>query len=166
MSVAKHSDDGTATDNSNWKTSDVETVVPPSEVLTLVAENDEKEGMHTEAEDQNIVGWDGDKDPANPLNWTKTKKWNHVAIVALINFVTPLASSMFTPGVTQVQKEFDNYNHQLSSFVVSVYVLGCERFLGGESWRLGMLTIRSCIWTPRAVPFERDLRPAVCLLWL
>ena len=126
MLVAKSSHDGTATDNSNGKPSDTETVVPPSEVLTLVEGIDEKEELHNEAIDQNIVGWDGDNDPANPLNWTKRKKWTHVSIVALINFVTPLASSMFTPGVKQVQKEFDNYNHQLSSFVVSVYVLGCK----------------------------------------
>lgn len=123
MPISKYSDDSHTIDNSNGKASDVETVVPPSDVLI---DKDEKEEMHEETKDENIVSWDGDNDSANPLNWTKTKKWNHVAIVALINFVTPLASSMFTPGVMQVQREFNNYNHQLSSFVVSVYVLGCQ----------------------------------------
>lgn len=113
-------------DHSSEKISDVEIVVPPSDGLTLIADTNEKEQIGEEARDENIVGWDGDNDPANPMNWTKAKKWNHVAIVALINFVTPLASSMFTPGVTQVQREFNNSNRQLSSFVVSVYVLGCK----------------------------------------
>lgn len=168
MSVSKYSetDDGTTTtSNSNWKNSDVETVVPPSEVLTLIADKDEKEGMHEEAKDKNIVGWDGENDPANPLNWTKRRKWNHVAIVALINFVTPLASSMFTPGVVQVQKEFGNYNRQLSSFVVSVYVLGCEYSMDFQKWRMGADSC-SCFWTPRIVSSERDLRSFVYLLWL
>ena len=138
MSLSKYSDGGaTITENSNCKTSDVETVVPPSDVLTLTADKDEKEGMHEEARDENVVGWDGENDPENPLNWSKRKKWNHVAIVALINFVTPLASSMFTPGVMQVQKEFGNYNHQLSSFVVSVYVLGCESSVGFVKMKAG-----------------------------
>jgi hypothetical protein len=143
MSISKTSDDGHATDSSNGKISDVETVAPPSEVLTLTVDKDEKGEMQEEPKDVNIVDWDGDNDPANPLNWTKTKKWNHVAIVALINFVTPLASSMFTPGVTQVQKDFNNYNHQLSSFVVSVYVLGCKYFpsvLAMKIWVLERLT--------------------------
>lgn len=127
MSMSKTSDDGHSTHNSNGKLSDVETVAPPSEVLTLVADKDEnQDGQCEDAMDPNIVGWDGEDDKADPMNWSKRMKWNHVAIIALINFVTPLASSMFTPGVTQVQKEFHNYNHQLSSFVVSVYVLGCE----------------------------------------
>ena len=37
---------------------------------------------------------------------------------------SPLASSMFAPGVSQVMAEFDNSNPQLATFVVSVYVLG------------------------------------------
>ncbi|KAG0649113.1 MFS transporter cpaT [Hyphodiscus hymeniophilus] len=93
-------------------------------------DRDEKIGMQEEGRDRNIVGWEDDEDPENPYNWTRTRKWNHVAIVALINFVTPLASSMFTPGVTQVQKEFGNYNHELSSFVVSVYPVEYE--MGGS----------------------------------
>jgi hypothetical protein len=130
MLISKYSNEGQLTDNSNGKLSDVETVVSPSEVLTLTADKDENPHVQCEKSmDANTVGWDGDDDSANPLNWTKGKKWNHVAIIALINFVTPLASSMFTPGVMQVQKEFNNYNHQLSSFVVSVYVLGCKYFI-------------------------------------
>lgn len=43
----------------------------------LPAGNDaEKEPAVTGAEhDPNIVDWDGDTDPANPLNWTPRKKW-------------------------------------------------------------------------------------------
>lgn len=45
-----------------------------------------------EADDQNVVWWDGPDDPANPLNWSKVLKNTNVAIVAGICFITPLAS--------------------------------------------------------------------------
>lgn len=33
-------------------------------------------------EDPNIVDWDGPDDPANPMNWSRTKKNMHVGIVS------------------------------------------------------------------------------------
>jgi len=38
--------------------------------------------------DPNIVWWDGDDDPENPLNWGPWKKWNNDYIVAVTSFVT------------------------------------------------------------------------------
>ncbi|OCL02037.1 multidrug resistance protein [Glonium stellatum] len=74
--------------------------------------------------DPNIVWWDGDNDPENPLNWKSWKKWSNVYIVAVISFVTPLASSCFAPAVPQVMQEFHSTNSELAPLVVSVYVLG------------------------------------------
>ncbi|MCJ1268777.1 hypothetical protein MMC22_008665 [Lobaria immixta] len=75
-------------------------------------------------QDPNIVTWDGPNDPANPMNWSEALKWGNVAVIAAITFITPLASSMFTPGVPKVMEEFHSENLELGSFVVSVYVLG------------------------------------------
>ncbi|KAF7546034.1 hypothetical protein G7Z17_g8717 [Cylindrodendrum hubeiense] len=75
-------------------------------------------------QDPNIVGWDGPDDPANPQNWTSGKKAMTVALVSSITFVTPLASSIFAPGIEQVMAEFDSTNQELASFIVSVYLLG------------------------------------------
>lgn len=33
------------------------------------------------------VGWDGRDDPANPLNWSKPRKWGHVATVSFLTFL-------------------------------------------------------------------------------
>jgi len=74
--------------------------------------------------DPNIVDWDGPDDPEKAVNWTTKRKWTNIAIISSITFLTPLASSMFAPGVPQVQEEFHNYNLEVASFVVSVYVLG------------------------------------------
>ncbi|KAF2024681.1 MFS general substrate transporter [Setomelanomma holmii] len=74
--------------------------------------------------DPNIVDFDGPDDPENPLNWSFWKKWGMVMLVSAITFLTPLASSMFAPGVPEVMREFNSTNDMLEGFMVSVYVLG------------------------------------------
>lgn len=74
--------------------------------------------------DPNIVDWDGPDDPENPMNWTARKKWANIAILSLLTFLTPLASSMFAPGVPEVLDNFHTTNENLATFVVSVYILG------------------------------------------
>ncbi|KAA6407354.1 MAG: MFS general substrate transporter [Lasallia pustulata] len=82
------------------------------------------EATPAEPVDPNVVSWDGPDDPAKPLNWPEKRKWSIIAIISSITFLTPLASSMFAPGIPQVMKDFHSTNEQLSSFAVSVYILG------------------------------------------
>ncbi|KAK4446922.1 efflux pump rade [Podospora aff. communis PSN243] len=77
-----------------------------------------------QAQDPNIIDWDGLDDPANPQNWPPRKKWANIVVLAAITFLVPLASSMFAPGIPQVLSDFDTHNPSLATFVVSVYVLG------------------------------------------
>ncbi|KAI9700577.1 MAG: hypothetical protein M1820_006731 [Bogoriella megaspora] len=77
-----------------------------------------------EPDDENIVWWDGDDDPANPMNWSTKRKWNNIFILSGITLVTPLASSIFAPAVPQVMADFHNSSTTLATFVVSVYLLG------------------------------------------
>lgn len=91
--------------------------------------------------DPNIVDWDGPDDPENPLNWTAKRKVTATISIALITFLTydqislsystttnishrPLGSSMFAPGVGQLVQDFHITSVEMSSFVVSVYLLG------------------------------------------
>jgi hypothetical protein len=75
-------------------------------------------------DDPNIVHWDSPTDPQNPMNWTVKKKWGTVILVSAITFLTPLASSIFAPGVPEVMETFHSTNNMLEGFMVSVYVLG------------------------------------------
>lgn len=88
------------------------------------ADKKEVEVAAAELLDPNIVDWDGPEDPENPINWSEKKKWGNIAVLASITFLTPLASTMFAPGVPEVMTEFKSDNQQLASFVVSVYILG------------------------------------------
>lgn len=74
--------------------------------------------------DPNIVDWDGPDDPGNPVNFSTGSKILNVGIISALTFVTPLASSMFAPGVPQLMAEFNSDNNLLADFVISVYVLG------------------------------------------
>lgn len=60
----------------------------------------------TEPVDPNIVDWEGSDDPENPYNWPAKKKWWNIAILSMLTFLIPLASSMFAPGVPLVMQDF------------------------------------------------------------
>ncbi|EAT78096.1 hypothetical protein SNOG_14556 [Parastagonospora nodorum SN15] len=72
----------------------------------------------------NIVDFDGPDDTENPMNWRASKKWGMISLVSVITFLTPLASSMFAPGVPEVMREFNSTSDMLEGFMLSVYVLG------------------------------------------
>ncbi|KAK5108074.1 hypothetical protein LTR62_008791 [Meristemomyces frigidus] len=89
----------------------------------------EKAGIQTTEEEQeprdpNIVDWDGPDDLANPLNWKQTKKWSNIFVLSALTLLTPLASSMFAPGVPELLREFNINSTSLATFVVSAYLLG------------------------------------------
>lgn len=114
--------------SSSTNTSPVQTAADPEKEVDL--EKGSPNGSTKEVardnnvRDPNIVDWDGPDDPEKAVNWPAKKKWANIFIISSITFLTPLASSMFAPGVPEVQKDFHSYNLELASFVVSVYVLG------------------------------------------
>ncbi|KAF2191159.1 MFS general substrate transporter [Zopfia rhizophila CBS 207.26] len=75
-------------------------------------------------QDTNLVWWDGDNDPENPMNWPKWKKTLNLSVVFLLCFVSPFASSSFVPAILDIMAEFGTNNSYLAGFAVGVYVLG------------------------------------------
>ncbi|KAH7311276.1 major facilitator superfamily domain-containing protein [Stachybotrys elegans] len=73
-----------------------------------------------------IVWWDSGDDPRNPYNWPAWRKWTNCGLISVMTFLSPLASSMFAPGVSQALDEFGTTGSRavVSSLVVSVYVMG------------------------------------------
>ncbi|OAL54671.1 MFS general substrate transporter [Pyrenochaeta sp. DS3sAY3a] len=74
--------------------------------------------------DKGLVGWDSQDDPLNPRNFPQRSKVFIMVFVASITFLSPLASSIFAPGIPFVNADFENTSQLLGSFAVSVYVLG------------------------------------------
>lgn len=115
-----------------WRGGDPENPIPSSRHDSGILDKEKGPLPDTEREmrlstiipDPNIVGWDSEKDPENPMNWSMKRKKISIIALALFTFITPLASSMFAPAVPQLLVEFDISSRLLSQFVVSVYVLG------------------------------------------
>lgn len=73
---------------------------------------------------QGIVGWDSQDDPANPQNFATSKKWALLALISAFTFISPLASSMFSPAVVFMAAEFHETNETILAFSVSIYLVG------------------------------------------
>lgn len=64
---------------------------------------DQRPGQDERADDREIIKFSED-DPDNPRNWPKMRKYVNTAVVALMSILSPLASSMFTPGIEDIAK--------------------------------------------------------------
>ncbi|KAL6231573.1 hypothetical protein BDW75DRAFT_38670 [Aspergillus navahoensis] len=74
--------------------------------------------------DRGIVAWDGQDDPANPMNFAPSRKWTLLALVSAVTFISPLASSIFSPALADLAADMEITNETLLSFTVSIYLLG------------------------------------------
>ncbi|KAH8425142.1 MFS transporter [Aspergillus melleus] len=102
-----------------------EVVSASDEEQTLPSQNKAQYGsVRGNAADADQVDWDGPEDEENPFNWPRWKKMRQLVLMAFNTFITPLASSMFAPGVADVMREFKSTDTMLASFVVSIYILG------------------------------------------
>ena len=81
-------------------------------------------GTATNMADSDVIDWEGKDDPRNPMNWTSRRKWNNLAVICALTFLTPMASSMIAPAIPLIMKDFNFNNETVASFVVSIYVLG------------------------------------------
>ncbi|KAH7109498.1 putative MFS multidrug transporter [Dactylonectria estremocensis] len=70
------------------------------------------------------LDWDGPDDPDNPMNWPASKRYWQIFIVAMIQLISNLASTMFAPAASQLMEDFDFSSTLLSSLAVSIYVAG------------------------------------------
>ena len=88
-----------------------------------ITEDADVNGPTGDTSDPNIVDWDPD-DPEKAMNWPAKKVLGNLAVISIVTFLTPLASSMVAPGVPLILKEFHSTNETIGAFVVSIYILG------------------------------------------
>lgn len=138
----------------------------PIDTTTSAEGEDAKEGEEA-PRDPNIVDWEGPDDPQNPMNWTASKKWANIAILSFLTLLTPLASSMFAPGVPDVIKEF--HSTKYVDAVVSLHhrrkpVTNDDRLqcFPGDIRRFSLHS-RFRSRSARHRSFERDVRPSTHL---
>lgn len=71
-----------------------------------------------------LVGWDSQDDPAHPLNFPEHRKWTLLGLVSAVTFISPLASSMFSPALTSLAQDWAITDQTILSLTVTIYLLG------------------------------------------
>ncbi|OOF99256.1 hypothetical protein ASPCADRAFT_163364 [Aspergillus carbonarius ITEM 5010] len=79
-----------------------------------------------------VVTWDGPHDPTNPQNWTYRQKWVATLVVSGFGLVSPVSSSMVSPSVDVIAREFGITSAITKEMILSIYVL---------AWGLGPLLL-------------------------
>jgi hypothetical protein len=72
-----------------------------------------------------LLSFTDEYDPENPRHWSQRTKMTNVAVIAAMSILSPLASSMFTPGIQQIADDL-----QTTSSVVIGCTTGFVVFLG------------------------------------
>ncbi|KAK8051873.1 major facilitator superfamily domain-containing protein [Apiospora rasikravindrae] len=97
--------------------------------------------------DRGVVGWEGQGDPKHPQNFSRSRQYWIIILLALVTFMTPLASSILAPGIKYYSAEFDNPSTTLGAMPVSIYLLGYAigpLFLSPLSEIYGRFIVLSC----------------------
>lgn len=93
---------------------------------------DEEKGFHQhgghhddekERHDPDLVDWDGPNDPANPMNWSLSRKWWISMLTAFMTFVISFGSSVFS-ATTEVTAEEFGASSEVMILGVTLYVVG------------------------------------------
>ncbi|CCE72629.1 Piso0_000217 [Millerozyma farinosa CBS 7064] len=82
--------------------------------------------------DPELVSWESEDDVNNPRNWCRSSKCFIVGFVSFYTLVSPMSSSIPSPAMDSISKEFGITSHVVSSLVVSIQIL---------AWAVGPLII-------------------------
>ena len=82
--------------------------------------------------DPELVTWDGYDDPEDPRNWSIATKLYLIAFVSLYTVVSPMSSSMPSPAVEHISKDFGITSNVVQAMMISIQIL---------AWAMGPLII-------------------------
>jgi hypothetical protein len=94
------------------------TDVEPGPSPTAPSSDDRKSTKHP-----NLVTFDGPNDPTNPKNWSFKRRWAATALVSLITFMTPIASSMIAPSSDAIDADLGVKSTIVSELIFSIFLL-------------------------------------------
>jgi hypothetical protein len=73
-------------------------------------------------------------DAGNPRTWSKRTKMINVAVIAGMANLSPLASSMFTPGIDQIAEGLNTSTKAVIACTTSFLIVLGECFKAGLIW--------------------------------
>ncbi|KAF2222840.1 major facilitator superfamily domain-containing protein [Elsinoe ampelina] len=111
-------------DDSDGKShSDEEDPLPPPMMGASQEQDTSYDPLKQAEDDPDVVTWDGDDDPANPLNWPRKKKWTATILVSSFTFISPIASTMIAPSLEEIGEDFNIRSNMMRAFVMSIFLL-------------------------------------------
>ncbi|KAK6849229.1 hypothetical protein PG995_013062 [Apiospora arundinis] len=81
------------------------------------------QGEQLPEQDINLVDWNGPDDPANPQNWSRSRKMLTTVVLALCTFSVSFGSSILASAIEVLSKEF-GVSPTVAALNVTFYVLG------------------------------------------
>ncbi|KAK9319476.1 hypothetical protein V1517DRAFT_310691 [Lipomyces orientalis] len=106
-----------------------------NDVEIAVSSTDHNKQSSQQEKDANIMDRYGLDGPEMAVNWPTKRKWAIILLLSTLTLLTPFASSMFAPSVSEVMEDFHSTNVDLGSFVVSVYLVGVMHLAHSSSRR-------------------------------
>ncbi|KAI0110739.1 MFS general substrate transporter [Nemania sp. FL0031] len=94
----------------------------PVPLLNIVSKNDNHDEITQQQPDRELN--DGVNDPTLPQNWSKTRKWSIILVLALMSLMVSMSLVISAPASSVIGKEFDSNDSLLLVFYVTVPNLG------------------------------------------
>jgi hypothetical protein len=142
-------------------TEDTDIKMPPQ---NQPIRNEEREPLlqrdDGEANDHREVLAFNDTDPENPRQWSRKTKMANVAVIAAMSILSPLASSMFTPGIQQIADSLDSTPEVVigctTGFVIMLglgplFLAPLSETFGRRKLYLGCFTVFALLQIPSAL---------------
>ncbi|TQV91899.1 MFS transporter [Cordyceps javanica] len=94
------------------------------EIGPLTSQAGVDQNVEAEAKSAHVVDWAGPDDAANPRNWSYRHKMVNILLVSLSVFYVNLATTMFAPGASVMQREFGYRSDNVEILTISIATLG------------------------------------------
>ncbi|THV45954.1 hypothetical protein BGAL_0432g00010 [Botrytis galanthina] len=101
----------------------------------------DKSKANDNIDDINVIDFEGEDDPLDPMNWKPWLRWSHIMLMSLMAFVLSLGDLAFAPAVPMLLSDLHvSTESPLSTLVISIYSLGtiAGNLLGPPIVRCGL----------------------------
>ncbi|PBK68608.1 hypothetical protein ARMSODRAFT_958274 [Armillaria solidipes] len=71
-----------------------------------------------------VVSWEGDDDPENPRNWSRTQKWIVTGLISVNVMLLHISSTMIAPAARNVAIDLGSTTLIFEPLLTSIFFLG------------------------------------------
>lgn len=76
------------------------------------------------AQDKDTIDWDGEDDPAHPMNWPVSRKWLITITMGIMTFFITFSSSIFSAATHDIADKY-HVSSVVATLGTALFVLVC-----------------------------------------